>query len=69
MKTLFKFIAKLFILDKKVTWSFLTLIAKNKLEEKGTSSLINIEVPFLMNALHTNWPNCFHYFLLSDRGL
>ena len=32
IKTLFEFVEKLFNLDEKVTWSFLTLIAKNKHE-------------------------------------
>ena len=41
---------KLFIPDEKVIWSFLTLIAKNKLDEKGTLSLISIRVPFLKNV-------------------
>ena len=52
-KTLFEFVAKLFNLDGKVIWSFffLTLIAKNELDEKGTLSLISIGVPFLINAI------------------
>ena len=40
-------------LHEKVIWSFLTLIAKNKLDEKGTLSLISIGVPFVMNTLKT----------------
>ena len=58
IKTLFEFVKKLFNLDDKVFWSFLTLIAKNKLDEKGTLSLINIGVPFLMNALILHIDNC-----------
>ena len=50
IKTLLEFVAKLFNLDEKVHWSFLTLIAKNKLDEKGTLSLIINVVRFLMNA-------------------
>ena len=34
IKTLFESVAKLFNLDGKVIWNFLTLIAKNKLGEK-----------------------------------
>ena len=45
-----EFVEKLVNLDEKVIWSFLTLIAKNKLDEKGTSSLISNGVSFLMNA-------------------
>ena len=36
IKILFEFVEELFNLDKKVIWSFLTLTAKNKLDEKGT---------------------------------
>ena len=35
-QTLFEFVAKLFNLDEKVIWSFLTLIAKNKLDKRET---------------------------------
>ena len=42
---LFEFVEKLVNLDEKVIWSFLTLIAKNKLDEKGTLSLISNGVP------------------------
>ena len=41
-QTLFEFVAALFNLDEKVIWIYLTLIAKNKLDEKGTLSLISI---------------------------
>ena len=34
IQTLFEFVEKLVNLDEKVIWSFLTLIAKNKLDEK-----------------------------------
>ena len=50
IQTLFEFVEKLTNLDEKVIWSFLTPIAKNKLAEKGTLSLISNGVPFLMNA-------------------
>ena len=49
-KTLFEFVAKLFNLDEKVIKSFLILIAKKKLDEKWTLSLISISVSFLVNA-------------------
>ena len=48
VKTLFEFAAKPFNLDEKVSWSFLTLSAKNKLDEKGTLSLISI-------GSHSKW--------------
>ena len=51
IKTLLEFVAKLRNLDNKVHWSFLSLIAKNKLDEKGTLSLISNGVPFLMNSV------------------
>ena len=47
---LFEFVGKLFNFDEKVIWRFLALIAKNKLGENGTLSLISIGVSFLMNA-------------------
>ena len=50
IQTLFEFVEKLVNLDEKVIWSFLTLIAKYKLDEKGTLSLISNGIPFLMNA-------------------
>ena len=50
MQTLFEFVEKLVNLDEKVIWSFSTVIAKNKLDEKGTLSLISNGVSFLMNA-------------------
>ena len=49
-QTLFEFVEKLVNLDENVVWSFLTLIAKNKLDEKGTLSLISNGVSFLMNT-------------------
>ena len=38
------FFSKLFNLDEKVIWVYLTLIAKNKFYEKGTLSIIYIGV-------------------------
>ena len=52
-----EFPEKLFNIDEKVIWSFLILIAKNKLDEKGTLSLISIRVPFLMEAINFKWNN------------
>ena len=40
IQTLFEFVEKLFNLDEKVIWSFLTLIAKNKLDEKELTALL-----------------------------
>ena len=54
IKALFEFVEKMFNLDEQVIWSFLTLIAKNKLDEKGTLSLSSIGVPFLMNAKYNH---------------
>ena len=44
----------MFNLDEQVIWSFLTQIAKNKLDEKGTLSLSSIGIPFLMNAKYNH---------------
>ena len=54
---IFEFPEKLFNIDEKLIWSFLILIAKNKLDEKGTLSLISIGVPFLMEAINFKWNN------------
>ena len=48
--------------DNKVHWSFLSLIAKNKLDEKGTLSLISNGVPFLMNAVRIILTVFFSFF-------
>ena len=50
IQTLFEFVEKLINLDEEIIWSFLTPIAKNKLYDKGTLSLITNGVSFLMNA-------------------
>ena len=50
-----EFVEKLVSLDEKVIWNFLTLIAKNKLDKKGTLSLISNRVPFLMPELVWSW--------------
>ena len=50
IQTLFESVEKLVNPDEKVIWSFLTLTAKNKFDEKGTLSLISYRVSFLLNA-------------------
>ena len=58
---------KLFNLDGKVIWSFSILIAKNKLDEKGTLSLISIGVPFLMNASFYDILHAQHHLMRSNQ--
>ena len=50
IQTLFEFVEKLVNLDEKVIWSFLTLIAKNKLDEKRNIKTYWKPGPILMNA-------------------
>ena len=61
-KTLFEFVAKLFNLDEKVIKSFLILIAKNKLDEKWTLSLIS---PILSECPNYNLEHGFSILYLA----
>ena len=82
IQTLFEFVEKLVNLDEKVIiWSFLTLIAKNKLDEKGILNLISKGVPFLMNAriglilvlegtvFHYIWLKCLFRTVTTDSDI